>query len=346
VLLEDLTGDIVGTFPTQEQTRRGQMHQATVEVRPGASTISVAVDGKLRTRDDQRWLDVRDVRTVGFTVKAPVAETVVYIKRMSLESSRQDAGTLSWPAEAKPCPACAKSVEKLDPWYADLGKKGFNDRNAAYCPFCGSQLRERPLEPVSAAGALKIYPVANGGVSAAHGGGGDTGPNLSLHPGFSALHHYMDWASWEARGFLRFNLDEVPAGVKIKTAQLRLYNIDPRAGGKPWFPPLRIYSIPDPYDDWTERVTWLSQPPLGNLLVHGGLYRWRDDPIEWFSYDVTPYVSGQLSGRRVASLALYVMTPYPAREKPHPLGHCISFANRTDKDRSKRPYLYVELTGN
>ncbi len=345
VLVEDLTGFIAGMFPTQEQTRRGQMYRVAVEVAPGASTIHVAVDGKLRTQDDQRWLDVRDVRTVGFAVKAPAADTVLYVKRMYLESSRPDAGTVNWPAEAKPCPNCAKGTEKLEPWYAELGKKGFNDANAAYCPFCGGQLKERPPEPESAPGALRIIPSARAGVTTATGGSGDTGTCLSRPQMFWELHHYMEY-TWEARGFLRFSLEELPAGARIKTAQLRLFSALPSKGGKPWFPPLRIYSIPDQYDDWTRQVTWLSQPPVGNLLVQGGLYRWRDDPIQWFSYDVTPYVAQQAAGRRVASLALYVMTPYPARMNPHPLGHCIRYGNPPENEAGKQPYLYVELAGN
>ena len=39
VLVEDLSGYIVGMFPTQEETRRGQMYQATANVGPGASLL-------------------------------------------------------------------------------------------------------------------------------------------------------------------------------------------------------------------------------------------------------------------------------------------------------------------
>ena len=130
LLLEDLTGLIVGMVPAQDETLRGQMHRATVEVPPGESTISVAIDGKLRTRDDRRWLDIRHVRRVGFNVKGGGAGTVLYVKKLSLESSDKDAGTIAWPSEAKPCPTCAKGADKLEPYYAELGAKGFNDPNA------------------------------------------------------------------------------------------------------------------------------------------------------------------------------------------------------------------------
>lgn len=349
--LEDITGFIVGRFPTQEAARAGQMAEVVLKAPAGQSVLSLDLTGKLRTRDDKRWLDLHHIRRVGFRMKAPAESTSLAIGRLWLEG-KGGAGEFDWPANAKPCPECAKGAPVEEAWFADLAKRGFTDPAATHCPFCGTQLREAYQQPVDAPGAIKMYPTASGSITTANGGSGDTGTLLSLPEGDNEvdIHHYGS-ENWECRAFLRFSLDQLPKDANIKTAALRFYNLWhpdylPRPDwGKPWFPIMQIFAIDDRYDNWDNKVSWMSQPPVDKHLVEGGLYRFIGGSVRWWSYDVTDFVRAKAAGSRTASFALRVATPYPARKDEHSLGHCMRIPLGRYKQADKRPYLYVEIEG-
>jgi hypothetical protein len=120
------------------------------------------------------------------------------------------------------------------------------------------------------------------------------------------------------RAFLKFNLGGLSGTVQ--SAKLRLYGTYLDTGAV-----LAAAGVSD--DGWTESgLTWSNQPAPGATLDTAS-----PAAGQWLEFDVTDFVSQQLSGDRVASLAVLEQT----------LGHDNNFASREYPTADLRPVLVV-----
>lgn len=98
------------------------------------------------------------------------------------------------------------------------------------------------------------------------------------------------------RGWLKFDLSSIPANSTITSATLQLWNW--KSTG-PAFP-VEVRGAPD---SWTETgITWTSQPAPGDVLDTQTLAAGTANA--WYSWNVTPYVQGELTGDKTASFVV------------------------------------------
>lgn len=98
------------------------------------------------------------------------------------------------------------------------------------------------------------------------------------------------------RGWLKFDLSSIPANSTIASATLTLWNW--KSTG-PAFP----VEVRSGADSWTESgITWSTQPAPGNVLDSQTLASGTINT--WYSWNVTSFVQGELSGDKTASFVL------------------------------------------
>jgi hypothetical protein len=110
------------------------------------------------------------------------------------------------------------------------------------------------------------------------------------------------------KSFLRFGLDEIPAGQSIVSAELTLHlygNADPNQALPSW---VHLYTISDPWEEMT--IHWnnapLAQENVAATWVNPysspGDIQWPGDPYTW---DVTQAVAQAYAAGQPLSIALY-----------------------------------------
>jgi len=350
LILEDLSTAIIRLFKRNpelwEKARQlwsRQLSATPLILKPGNNLIRISLDNKFRTIDDRRDINLNEIWGIGLQAE----NSKIIIDKILLDGGGNGPAGLAaiWPTEVIDVhPDGTYPMQR----YQEMAKLGFSDPNATHSPFNGEQIRQQHVEPEEKQGALRFYPRSAAAVNASGGNGSIACDRISYYSQGLGVHFY-GMNPWEARMFLFFDLAELPKGTRIKSAQLRLPNRDyAKKGikGKPWWPPLQIYEVPDGYGDWDydEQPTWLTQPPTGKMLAHGGLYRWRGNKVKCFSYDVTSFIRRELAGRKNSvGLSVRAMTSAPAWQNPHGLGHCVSFYGLAALNPDLAPYLYLEL---
>ncbi|MEF3306437.1 CBM96 family carbohydrate-binding protein [Paenibacillus sp. GYB003] len=125
------------------------------------------------------------------------------------------------------------------------------------------------------------------------------------------------------QSFLQFDLSRI-AG-EVTSASLYLYGSTNDSGGTNV--DNTVHAVAD--DGWTEKgLTWNNKPayqePLATLNV--------GNPAAWYKFDVTPYITAQLAGDKIASMAVVQnVTP----------GLASSFNSK--ENSVNKPYLEIKL---
>jgi hypothetical protein len=215
-------------------------------------------------------------------------------------------------------------------------KKTYHDAYATLCPWCGQKNHKKDgdnKDPKTGSSGIKVTAEASFGYGPHDGGGGDQ----TDKPNDFSMSHYDD-SFWENRMMVGFKLlGKIRPGTKIKKAELRMYVKEPP--GKPFFPVLEVYSVPDKYKlDAKAPVVWNSQPPVDKLIFISGLYEGSDAP-RWLCFDVTDCFKQKIKNN--ANFEIRGALSYSTYQQPHPLGHYLRFADAST-DATKTPYLYFE----
>lgn len=321
LLLEDFTARAC----RETKYRADQAVVVPLEAKPGRSTISADL-ANLKTVDGRRWFDPSQVYRIGIRVTNPATETKLRFADFRVRTTNEAAGILTPKEGAKLCGWCH---ERLD------------DANANCCPFCGHLMNPLAVVTPPEAGSVSLTPVKDGSASAASGGGD---PSVDQAGGVDqklGVNHY-DMSYWEGRSFLRFDPSAIPAGKRVKKAELRLTSSMPGSQGKSWLCPMRIFAAPDGQDDFDEQtLSWMTQPPIGDFAAQGGLYYYWTDRM---AMDVTDWLRSRLARtNKPFTFVLRAFVAAPCVPDAHLLGHHFSFWSRECKDGTKRPALYVEF---
>jgi uncharacterized repeat protein (TIGR01451 family) len=120
---------------------------------------------------------------------------------------------------------------------------------------------------------------------------------------------YVGWddntAYLAQRAYLKFNLSGIPEGSTILSATLYAYTKYGASNGPPSFDPRTIVidaeNVSD--DTWNEStLCWDNRPQMGPTVLDSETV----DNAEniWYSWDVTSYVQGELTGDKTASVGL------------------------------------------
>jgi len=316
LLLEDFT-----TFACRDtEYREGQAVVIPVAVPKGKQVLSVLLKD-LKTADGKRWLDLSQMQRVGFRMK-PVGKTVLRLADLRVRTTDENAGILVPSDGARKCVRCERRLD---------------DVNCNVCPFCGKFYNARAVVTKPTPKSMKLFPVKDGCVMASHGGGG---PTVDKTYGGLSVCHY-DVSFWEGRAFLRFDPSTIPAGKRIRKAELRLKRRRP-SQGKSWLCPMRIFVAPQGKGDFDEAaLSWVTQPPIGSFAAQGGLYYYWTDAM---AMDVTKFLKERLPGnRKPFTLILRAFEAEPCKENAHLFGHHFPFDAREARDETRRPHLYVEF---
>ncbi len=325
VKLELLLEDFTARACRETKYRKDQAVAIPLEAKPGRSTISAGL-AALKTIDGLRWFDPSQVYRIGVRVASPAAQTKLRFADFRVRTTSEAAGVLA-PKEG--APLCAWCHERLD------------DRNANACPFCGKFMNALAVVTPPAPGAVSLTPVKDGYATASGGGGGESVEERGGTDQRLNIHHYED-SYWECRSFLRFDPSAIPAGRRVRKAELRIVSAMPGSQGKSWICPIRIFAAPDGQDDFDEAtLNWITQPPIGECAAVGGLYYYWTDRM---ALDVTAWTRARLAKSKAPfTLVLRAFTAAPCRPDNHLLGHHLPFWSHRAKDESKRPALYIEL---
>ena len=120
---------------------------------------------------------------------------------------------------------------------------------------------------------------------------------------------YVGWddntAYLAQRAYLKFNLSGIPDGSTILSADLYAYTKYGPSNGPPSYTPMTLVidakNVSD--DTWSEStLCWDNRPPIGPTLLDS----LSVDSTEnvWYSWNVTSYVQGELTGDKTASVGL------------------------------------------
>lgn len=132
------------------------------------------------------------------------------------------------------------------------------------------------------------------------------------------------------RIFLKFNLDEIPAGSRIKQARIHLYCWR----GKDSSMNAQALGVKD--DTWDEAtITWNNQPSTGEVL-DAILLDSLAAENRWHSWDVTSFVETEYKGDKVVSLALKAAMEDASGQ--------YAFESKEWFDTTLHPYLEVVYT--
>jgi hypothetical protein len=208
---------------------------------------------------------------------------------------------------------------------------GISDQYSEQCPACGSIYREKTPEADVVEGAIEVPALTDVTVI---GGFDITGGRKDV----LAMGRY-DFDTYDCRGFIRFDLSDLklPEGSTIARAELRL--VPDGNCGKPYLPPLDVYSVEGPRGKWDEKkLTWLTQPAASRWLFTGGLYRPSPKAL---MMDLTEYVRGKAAGDKSISLMIRATTAGPCAHDQHMMGHFVILHSSRDKDVKLRPCLFI-----
>ncbi|MEI6845776.1 MAG: DNRLRE domain-containing protein [Candidatus Firestonebacteria bacterium] len=295
-----------------------QMCETPLKLKPGKGTASIDLRKELITLDKNRAMDLSDIRAVVF--KGDQKTQTVLIDNLRLESSSEEAGKFPAAKFTVICKAC---------------KKGSHDAAAPICAFCGADKKIIAVEPEKNKGSASVFPDINATIGPRNGGGGikvaaaEKGLNLS---------HY-DFGFWENRALLDFKLSGklLDEFSKIKKAELRLYAKNP---GKPFFPVFKVYAISEKNNVQESTLTWLTQPPVEELVFVSGVYPGTE---RWLNFDITDYIAKKIKAKK--SRVIFEIrggNNFSTYLEPHPLGHYAVFISKYDAQKEKQPYLYIE----
>jgi len=324
VKLEFVIEDFEARACRDTKYRGGQAAVVSLTAPPGKHALSASLKD-LKTIDGRRWLDLSNVYRIGFRVPNPLAEQKLRFTDIRIRTTDENAGILVPREGGRRCVRCE---QRLD------------DANCIACPFCGKFYNENAVVTKPAPASAVFFPVKDGHVMASSGGGGATvDGSWGTRPGMSVCHY--DVSFWEGRAFLRFDPSTLPAGRRIRKAELRLRRRKP-GQGKSWLCPLRIFVAPDGKDDFDEKtLSWITQPPLGSFAAQGGLYYYWTDAL---ALDVTQFMWARMAKtRKPFTLILRAFEAEPCKENAHLFGHHLPIDSREARDESRRPQLYVEL---
>ena len=135
---------------------------------------------------------------------------------------------------------------------------------------------------------VKLYPIDDSFVWQGAYGGKSHGTLDYLRVGYQAL---------SQRGFLKFKLENIPAGATIEKVELYLRTRDNVGGGEN----VRCHRVDN--DDWDEdTITWNNQASVGGFLDN----RNCSENDKWYSWYVTDFVASQWENEndRVASFCM------------------------------------------
>jgi hypothetical protein len=311
----DLTADFAKAQPEYEK----QLARVEFTIPSGRNTVEIPL-ADMKTPDDIRGLNLNDIRGIGFEVEAGAEPVTLQLDNIRLLTTRDDAGTLPRPAARLTCPICGLAI---------------SDQYAQQCPSCGYLYREKPAEADSVEGAIQVPPAGDKTIA---GGMDVTGGSRNI----LGLGHY-DSSAYDCRAFIRFDLSDLklPEGAQIERAELRLYP-DGKCG-KPYLPPLDVYSVEGPAARWDEKkLTWESQPAPSRWLFTGGLYRPSPKVL---MLDLTEYVREKAAGDKSVSLILKATTAGPCAHDNHMMGHFVNVYSSKEADPQLRPCLYIVPAG-
>ena len=321
LLLEDFTAQAC----RDTKFRDGQAAAVPLLAAPGRHPQTVSLKD-LKTADGRRRLDLSQMYRIGFGVKDPQAETKLRFTDIRIRTTNEDAGILV-PSEGKR--RCARCRMRLD------------DANCNACPFCGRFYNANAVVTEPAPKSVKLVPVKDASVMASSGGGQPTVDQESRRGSGLNVCHY-DVSFWEGRTFFRFDPAKIAPGARIKKAELRLSSRNVGSGGKSWLCPVRIFAPPDGRDDFDEaKLSWITQPPIGEFVAQGGLYYYWTDRV---ALDVTDWLRARLAKTRAPfTLILRAFEAEPVKADAHLLGHFFPMYSRESREEEKRPHLYVQF---
>ncbi|MFB3893304.1 MAG: DNRLRE domain-containing protein [Phycisphaerae bacterium] len=324
VLLEDYTA----VCCRLTEYREGQLVVLPVELKPGVQEVKLDLKD-LKTADGQRWLDLSNVRRIGFGVtdlRGGLVTPRLRFSGLRIRTTSETAGVLV-PEGGRRCERCG---QRVDDTFSNL------------CPFCGKLWRgDKVPWPATAPAAVRLTPVKDASVNATDGGGGKAVTARNGKEASIGVHHY-DESAWEQRALLRFDPAELKLDpAKIKKAELRLFSTIAGSQGKAYLCPIRVFAAPDGKDDFDEAaVNWLTQPPIGQYVATGGLYYYWTDAT---ACDVTQFIRDRLAaGKGPFTLVVYAFQAGAVKRNPHANGHHFPFYSREAKDEARRPCLYIE----
>lgn len=132
------------------------------------------------------------------------------------------------------------------------------------------------------------------------------------------------------RGFLKFDLREIPPEAEVMSAELHMFFGNWTEG---YSQDVQFREIED--DSWTQQdITWNNQPPYGgSITIHPATSR----VLEWWIHDVSNYILKELAGNEIASFCLKVIDE--TIEKYWGLMHFFS------KERGREPFLKIFYLG-
>jgi len=315
VYVADLTADFVKLRPEYER----QLGRARVTIPPGRNTVEIPLS-ELKVPEDARGLDLNDIRGIGFEVEAGAEPVTLQLDNIRLLTTRDDAGPMPRPPARVRCVVCGLAI---------------SDQYARQCPACGNLYRDKQHDPDSAKGAIQLSPAGDTSLAA-------PGTMSDFAKELLGLAHY-DSGNWERRAFMRFDLSDLklPEGAQIERAELRLYP-DGKCG-KPYLPPLDVYSVEGPAGRWDEKkLTWESQPAPSRWLFTGGLYPPSTTVVVM---DLTEYVREKAAADKSVSLILKATTAGPCAHDNHMMGHFVNVYSSKAADPQVRPCLYIVPAG-
>ncbi len=185
--------------------------------------------------------------------------------------------------------------------------------------------------PARAQTPLQIHPDQSVGVLSEDPGSGERW-STSVFP----LGNYIGPASGNdvfCRTYLRFPLDEIPAGATIQSATLHVYVDDfwPGPGGAPMSAyPVTVAWTPEGVG-WNDMSAWpaLEEAVVTTTVTSDG---------DWFTWDVTPLAQGWLDGTPNHGLAV------AAADLGSTANNWAAARRLTAGDPATRPYLKVAFT--
>ena len=327
VKLDVMLEDFITRACRDTDWREDKAAAVPLVAQPGRHMMSASLKD-LKTVDGRRRLDLAQMYRIGFRARNfnEGADVKLRFSDIRIRTSDENAGILIPREGGRRCVRCDNRLD---------------DANCNCCPFCGKFYNARAVVTTPTKNSVTLVPVKDGYVMASSGGGGPTVKECyGTDPTLSVCHY--DVSFWEGRAFLRFDPSTVPAGARIRKAELRLHSAMPGSQGKAWLCPMRVFVAPDGADDFNEQtLNWISQPPIGAFAAQGGLYYYWTDTM---ALNLTEFLKERLAkSRKPFTLVLRAFEAEPCSENAHLFGHHFPFHAREAKDASKRPQLYVEL---
>ena len=309
-----------------------QMGEVKVRLKAGQGCASIDLKKEIFTVDKERAIDISDIRAIAFAVGG--TECKAGISNIRLEGSSETAGSVP-----------------MSPYTIFCKKfpdKGYHDKHANLCPWCGEEISD--AEPVpektvlrTPEGAKKIFAAADGMVLPV-GYGTNDGSTLNYNYNgskFTGVYHF-DMSGVNTTTYLDFILDDtVPKD--IKKAELKLlafYTVErPKITEG-----VKLWSVPEKYPINENKLTWISQPPVEELLAVSGAYALdtRQVPTkQWFVFDITDYLKKAVKDKN--SRLVFKIQGWTTINlyKRQDCGY-ISFCRRNDVNVRRRPHILIE----